>query len=215
MTARPAGEAEVEIKFGVGGHMTLHLYSTATHSAQTWDLTAAAAYLASRGVTLAHTVPRPTLANASVEGDLGAGGRALWVDGGGDLTEAETVLAVSTGLEHLRGKDADTLVKALTGPAIAGQMRMARRMLVEVGAMTNSAAAGFLRRRQPALDGASINDVLGSAVATHHTTAVRLLFDRAVGDVDLLDPDRFPRLIADLKRISDEELKPWPIVVDP
>jgi hypothetical protein len=148
--------------FGPGGFVRLFVFGRGGVAAESVDLTCYAEALACIGVSVPRGVARPSEVTGEIEVWLGEGGRALWVDGGGDISEDDLGWAIAAALEERPDEVAAAFERinrewsASIRSRIEGRIRDA---LAAVG-FTPRGVSGFLRRRQEDLGGRSIRDVL-------------------------------------------------------
>ena len=148
------GSAEVRLLFGPGGFMRLNWAGRFGVPASSVDITWLAEDLCRAGIRLRRAVPEPRDATGHVEGDVGEGGRAMWVDGGGDIDIAEVQWAIAAALEQLP-------TAALVGVADARQRSANLAVLatmetaLEQAGLTKRQISALLRRPRTALGGRS------------------------------------------------------------
>jgi hypothetical protein len=148
------GIAEVRLLFGPGGFMRVNQAGRFDVPASTVDITWLAEDLCRAGIRLRRAVPEPREVTGDVEGDLGEGGRAMWVDGGGDIDIAEVQWAIAAALEQLP-------IAAIVGVADARQRSANLAVLatmetaLEQAGLTKRQISALLRRPRTVLGGRS------------------------------------------------------------
>ncbi len=93
--------ADVRLLFGPGGFIRVNRPGRFDVPASAVDITGIAEDFCRAGIRLPRAVPAPAGVTGDVEGDLGEGGRAIWVDGGGDIALAEVLWAIAAALEQV------------------------------------------------------------------------------------------------------------------
>lgn len=148
------GIAEVKLLFGPGGFMRVNQAGRFDVPASTVDITWLAEDLCRAGIRLRRAVPEPRGVTGDIEGDLGEGGRAMWVDGGGDIDLAEVQWAIAAALEQLP-------IAAIVGVADARQRSENLAVLatmetaLEQAGLTKRQISALLRRPRTVLGGRS------------------------------------------------------------
>ncbi len=153
------GIAEVRLLFGPGGFMRVNQAGRFDVPASAVDITWLAEDLCRAGIRLRRAVPEPRDVTGDVEGDLGEGGRAMWVDGGGDIDIAEVQWAIAAALEQLP-------IAAIVGVADARQrsanlavLATMETALEQVG-LTKRQISALLRRPRTVLGGRSAQQLV-------------------------------------------------------
>jgi hypothetical protein len=170
----------VQVLYGSGGFVRLTVFGQHATPAEVIDLTAIAADLASLAIRWPRDTCEPRLANGEVEVDLGDGGRALWVSGGGDITQSELLWAVTAALEQASGDDWAAIAEVRRRRFGVFLIELLERLLEGAG-LTARQRAGLFRRARRDLNGHSVRDVLGGDVAGDElrTAAFNVAFARA------------------------------------
>jgi hypothetical protein len=153
---------DVRTLFGPGGYVRMIDYGRGEPADEPVDLTVYAEALAAIGMTVPRSVPRPCEVTGSVVVDLGDGGRALWIDGGGDISGVELAWAIAAALEE-RVEDAFAAMEEITRRHAAAQRARTEQVFREALAAagyTPRRVTGFLRRRRADLADRSVLDVL-------------------------------------------------------
>lgn len=81
--------------WGPGARVELIDFGDGDRPAVVYDITRIARFLASYGLTCPRTVCLPSTVDGYVTVTQGAGGRALWIDGGGDVDAAAVSWAIA------------------------------------------------------------------------------------------------------------------------
>jgi hypothetical protein len=157
--------AEVRLLFGPGGFMRVNGAGRFDVPASTTDITWLAEDLCRAGIRLRRAVPEPRGATGDVEGDLGDGGRAMWVDGGGDIDITEVLWAIAAALEQLPVAEIIAIADA--------RQRCANRMVLaaletalEQAGLTKRQIGALLRRPRTVLGGRSAQQLFDQVSMT-------------------------------------------------
>ena len=148
------GVAEVRLLFGPGGYMRVNQAGRFDVPASTVDITWLAEDLCRAGIRLRRAVPEPRSVTGDVEGDLGEGGRAMWVDGGGDIDIAEVQWAIAAALEQLPVAEIIDIADARQRSANLAVLAAMQAALEQTG-LTKRQISALLRRPRVVLGGRS------------------------------------------------------------
>ena len=153
---------DVRVLFGPGGYVRLIDYGRGEPAGDPVDLTAYAEALASIGMTVPRSVPRPSEVSGALVLDLGDGGRALWVDGGGDISGGDLSWAIVAAIEE-RTDDALAAIEEIGRQHATAQRARTERVFREAltaAGYTPRRVNGFLRRRRADLGDRSLLEIL-------------------------------------------------------
>jgi hypothetical protein len=159
------GGAEVRLLFGPGGFMRVNQAGRFDVPASTVDITWLAEDLCRAGIRLRRAVPEPRDATGDVEGDLGEGGRAMWVDGGGDIDIAEVQWAIAAALEQLPIAEIVAIADARQRAANRVVLAAIEAALEQVG-LTKRQISALLRRPRTVLGGRSAEQLFDQVSMT-------------------------------------------------
>jgi hypothetical protein len=162
------------------------------------DITWVAEDFCRAGIRLARAVPAPAGVTGDVEGDLGAGGRALWVDGGGDIDMSEVLWAIAAALEQLPLAEVREIIDARQRAANR-QVFAAVEAALERAGLTRRQISALLRRPRSALGGRSAVEVFDDVGGTDSKIieVVHLAVDRLRELVGSAGVTRFLETLAD------------------
>jgi hypothetical protein len=174
------GIAQVRLLFGPGGFMRVNRAGRSGMPASTVDITWLAEDLCRAGIRLRRAVPEPRSVTGDVEGELGGGGRAMWVDGGGDINIAEVLWAIAAALEQLPIAEIIDIADA--------RQRSANRLVLtaiegalEQAGLTKRQISMLLRRPRTVLGGRSAEQLFDQVSMT--ADEARQVVNLAVGRV--------------------------------
>ena len=174
------GIAEVRLLFGPGGFMRVNEAGRFDVPASTVDITWLAEDLCRAGIRLRRAVPEPRGATGDVEGDLGEGGRAMWVDGGGDINIAEVQWAIAAALEQLPVAEIIDIADARQRTANRLVLAAIEAALEQTG-LTRRQISMLLRRPRAVLGGRSAEQLFDQVSMT--ADEARQVVNLAVGRV--------------------------------
>jgi len=157
-----AASGAVRILFGRGGFVRAHLYGAAGDRGGPVELTRFAAALASVGIAKPRGVAPPSEVTGYLDVDFGEGGRAMWVDAGGDIDQTEVGWAIAAALE-LHPDESLAAIDAVKRAELAAEARrteeLLRRALTATG-YSSRRINSFMSHPSPHLGGRSPRDVL-------------------------------------------------------
>ena len=159
------GIAEVRLLFGPGGFMRVNQAGRCDVPASTVDITWLAEDLCRAGIRLRRAVPEPRTVTGDVEGDLGEGGRAMWVDGGGDIDIAEVQWAIAAALEQLPVAEIIDIADARQRSANRLVLTAIEAALEQAG-LTKRQISALLRRPRVVLGGRSAQQLFDQVSMT-------------------------------------------------
>lgn len=159
------GIAEVRLLFGPGGFMRVNLAGRFNVPASSVDITWLAEDLCRAGIRLGRAVAEPRSVTGDVEGDLGEGGRAMWVDGGGDIDIAEVQWAIAAALEQLPVDEIIAITDARQRSANRLVLTAIEAALEQAG-LTKRQISMLLRRPRTVLGGRSAEQLFDQVAMT-------------------------------------------------
>lgn len=177
--------AEVRLLFAPGGFMRVNRAGRFEVPASTTDITWLVEDLCRAGIRLRRAVHKPCGVTGNVEGDLGEGGRAMWVDG--DVDISEVLWAIAAALEQLPVAEIIAITGARQRSANRVVLAALEAALEQVG-LTNRQTRALLRRLRTVLDGRSAQQFFDQVSMTADEAGqvvdlavgrVRSLFDSA------------------------------------
>ena len=168
---------QLRLLLGRHARITITVFDRPGQVGEEIDITRAAETLTALGITLPRSTCPPKETNAIVNVDLGEGGRALWVDGGGDISGHEVGWAIAAAFEQV---DSDELVRMIRTAVRQDAVGQLVQFLADAG-LTKAETTRLLNRRRAQLGNRSPREVIETEEDLGVVqTAARLAAERVV-----------------------------------